>query len=377
MDTLTHALVGAAISDCWFRRRLGAVATPFALAVAALPDIDILTYFVSPQLAWAYHRGYTHSFFPMLVAAPLIGYAGFRLAKGRERWILWSVLAVLCLFAHTIIDLVTSWGTMPWLPFSNARVSWDVAPILDAFVFSIAAASFAANRILRWERVEHFLNPLAFPVVYRHPKRQRAADWVAKVAVPLIIVYLLVGWQQNRQTVRIAERELAKMGVAALEVRALPIMFTYLAWDIVARDGSGTVYNAVFSGYSPRPMEFMAFPTRDDDVVKNALATSEGRLFAWYAQGMYVADAERHGQGWRVNLRDRRFFTLTHPEEERFVMEFRLDADAVVESARARQLGFRGVSLEDELRAWWNLTRYGRPFLDGGVFFGEHVRETD
>lgn len=377
MDTLTHALIGAAISDSGFRRRCGAVATPFALAVGALPDIDILTYFVSPESAWAYHRGYSHSFFVELLAAPVLGYVGLRLARGRGTWLSWCLLALLCLFAHTLVDLVTSWGTMPWLPFSNARVSWDIAPILDVFVVTLAAASFVTNRILRWERVDHFANPLAYPVAHRHPRRQRAADRVATVAVTLLVVYFLVGWQQNRQTVRLAGEELAKAGVSAVEVRALPIMFTYLAWDIVARDASGTVYNGVVSGYAPKPIAFTAHPTRDDAETRAALASPAGRLFAWYAQDMFVADAAARADGWLVTLRDRRFFTLTAPDDPRFTMEIRLGADGVVSSARAVQAGFRGVDVAEEIRALWNLTRYGEPFPAVPQKLAEAAANTD
>lgn len=370
MDTLTHTLVGSAISDGWFRRRLGPVATPFALVMSALPDIDILTYFIAPEYAWMHHRGYTHSFLPMLVASPVFGYAGYRIAKKNGSWFLWSLLAVLCLFSHTIIDLVTSWGTMPLLPFSSARISWDVAPILDVFVFSVAGASFVANRILRWERVDTFLNPLKYPIVHRHPRRQRAADRVGMIAAILVVLYLLIGWQQNRQTVRIAREELARGGVEAVEVRALPIMFTYIAWDIAARDANGTVYNAVYSSYAPRSMRFTAFPTLPRDEIAGELATPEGCLFAWYSQNMFVADREWLDSGSRVSLRDRRFFGLVNPAESRFVMEFDKDPSGTVTDIRSVQGGPENIDLREELRRLWGLMWDGR---DAGP--DENVKE--
>lgn len=366
MDTVTHSLVGAAISDCWFRRRLGPVATPFALAAAALPDIDMVAFLMGPQTAWAQHRGYTHSFFVMLLAVPLIGYAGYRLSKREGSWALWSVLTALCLFSHAILDLVTSWGTMPWLPFSNARVSWDVAPVSDLFVLALSAASFVANRILRFERIDYFLNPLKYPVVHRHPRRQRAGDWVGKTAVVLISLYLLIGWRQNRQTVRLAREELAKAGVTAMEVRALPVMFTYIAWHIAARDADGAVYNAVYSSYAPLPMRFTVYRAGHGELVERVLATPEGRMFAWYAQGMFVADADAEPDGaWRVRLSDRRFFGLTRPDKSRFVMEF-------TESATRRgmtvaiQRGAGGIDIRKELEALWEL------MLQGTVTPGEN-----
>lgn len=361
MDTVTHALIGAAISDAGFRRRLGPVATPFALAASALPDIDVVTYFIAPEYAWAHHRGYTHSLFVMLLAAPVLGYLGYRLSGKVGAWKTWSLLALVCLWGHTLFDLLTSWGTMPLLPFSNTRISWDVVPILDLFLTAVGTASFVLNRLLRWERVETFLNPLAYPLVHRHPGRQRAADRIARVAVALVAVYLGLGVHQNRQTVRDARRELAAAGIDAVEVRALPLMLTYVSWGIAARDTAGDVYNAVYSSYAPRPMRFTAYRTVDDDAVRKVLATREGRLFAWYSQGMYVAGVEQAAGGRRVRLEDRRFFTLTSSFQPRFIMEFYEAADGAMVRDRSVQLGFDGVDIREEARRLWNLTVEGAP----------------
>lgn len=358
MDTVTHALVGAALSDCWFRKRLGPVATPFALAAAALPDIDSITFLISAQSTWANHRGITHSFVPMLLAAPLLGYLGWCISERRERWRLWTCLAVLCLFSHTLLDLVTSWGTMPFLPFSNARVSWDVAPVLDAFVFATTAASFVANRILRWERVDTFLNPLVYPVVHRHPGRQKAGDWIGAIAVALAVCYLLVGWQQNRQTVRVAREALAAQGVTAVEVRAMPIMFTYIAWHIAARDVDGNVYNATHSSYAPKPMRFVKYATLPPAEIAAELDSPDGRLFAWYSQNMYVT--RRDGDGG-VSMNDRRFFGLGDPDNSSFVMRFGPAAEASPSAQRIgtarRDMG--DIDIRDELRRLWDLTWRG------------------
>ncbi|MCC8109197.1 MAG: metal-dependent hydrolase [Planctomycetes bacterium] len=361
MDTVTHSLVGAAISDGWFRKRLGPLATPFALVASALPDADIFTYLISPESAWMHHRGYTHSLFIMILAAPVLGLGGYFLSRRRGEWWRWALLALLCLYAHTIIDLVTSWGTMPLLPFSNARVSWDVAPILDIFVTSVTAASFVLNRILRWERVDTFINPLAYPVVHRHPRRQRVGDRVGAVATVLVVVYLLLGWHQNWQTVKVARAALEAEGIAVSEVRALPIMFTYIAWNIVARDTDGNVYNAVHSSYSPQPLRFRKYPTLPHEEVRTVLDSPEGRMFRWYSQNMFIANRQPAGDGWQVNLEDRRFFTMTRPDRSQFVMVFTEAPDGSVTGVRSVQAALDGISIRDELDRLWNLTWRGRP----------------
>jgi membrane-bound metal-dependent hydrolase YbcI (DUF457 family) len=362
MDTVTHALVGAAISDCWFRKRLGPVATPFALLAAAVPDIDSLTYAVSTEMALANHRGYTHSLLPIFLAAPLIGVAGNALASRRGGWKMWWVLALLCLLSHTFFDLLTSWGTMPLLPFSNARLSWDIIPIIDAFLLAVTIGSFVANRILRWERVDTFINPLVYPVVHRHPRRQKVGDWFGKIAVGLIAVYLLFGWQQNRQAVRLATEALRQQGAAPVEVRALPILLTYIAYDIAARDADGTIYNSACSSYAQwasgeqAALCFRVYPTLPAAETAEELASPDGRFFAWYSQNMFVAARSGDaGSGKGIVLQDRRFFRMTDPDASRFEMTF-LDG---VPGAALVQPGDRRMNIREELSRLWELVRHG------------------
>lgn len=363
MDPLTHALTGAVISDSWFRRRLGPIATPFALAMGALPDVDAAAFLVSVESAWTHHRGVTHGFFLQIVAAPLFGYAAYRLSGRQGTWSLWSVLAALCLFSHTLLDLATSWGTMPFSPFSSARLSWDIAPILDLFVLSLGAASFVANRVLRRERVDQFINPLRFPVVHRHPRRRLAADAAGMIGMALIAAYLLIGCLQNRQTVRIAREALIKQGVTPVDVRALPIMFTSIAWNIAARDADGNVYNAAYSSYAPRPMRFTEHRTLPAGDIRSILSSPPGALFAWYAQGMFTARRIESGTpngGERMALDDRRFFGLVDPDESRFTAEFTLAPDGGVAEARIlRKNPHYRVRMREEAERLWELTWRG------------------
>ncbi|MDR1611312.1 MAG: metal-dependent hydrolase [Planctomycetota bacterium] len=360
MDTVTHALLGAGMADCWFRRRLGPVAAPLALIAAAAPDLDMIAYFVSPETAWATHRGYSHSLLALALAGPAFGSLGWLFAKRAGPWILWTLLAWLCLFSHTFLDLATSWGTMPLLPFSNARISWDILPIVDVFMSSVLLTSFIANRLLRRERVETFLNPLAYPVTHKHPGRRSAADRVAAVAVILAAAYFCVGWLQNRQTVRIAREALAASGFPAVEVRALPIMFTFIAYDIVARDADGVIRKAHYSSWAPKAPVFAEFPAPKGGLAETALNTVQGRLFSWHAQGMVGALPPRaEGEGWRLTLVDRRFSAPTDIARPGWAMDFVFDRNRRVVSAAAERIRFPAAALGDELKAWWFLTRYG------------------
>lgn len=368
MDTLTHALVGAAISDAAFRDRLGPRATSFALLAAALPDLDLLLYFVNPDQSWMWHRGYTHAIPVFFLLAPLLGLIGHFLGRKKARypkggrWLSWTVLAFLCLLSHTLLDLVTSWGTMPLLPFSDARLSWDLVPILDIFLTSVAAGSFALNRLLRWERVDEFLNPLAYPIVHEYPGRRWAATWFSRIAMLLLAAYMGVAVAQNAQTIRLAEKELAAQGVTGVqEVRALPIMFTYLAWGIVARDGEGNFHRALFSSYAPRPLQFtkVAGPSADPEV-SQALASPDGQRFAWFTQNLFTARREVDASGQPVVLLQDIRFPVLGPSSQRGA-GINLWKTAEGDSFQSTRLhpSISWSDIKAEVFRLWRLTRYG------------------
>ena len=421
MDPLTHALTGAAISDAWFRRRLGPVATPFALAAAVLPDIDVpVAWLAGAENVWADHRGYSHSFFTLLPVALFLGFAVDRFRGGgrgnREEnggdqsgcgedavpggsgpgnWPRWFLLALCCLYSHVVLDLSNSWGTMPFLPFSSWRASLDAAPVVDVFIFSLTLASFVINRLLRRERLEEFANPLAYPVVHRRPDRIGLAAGLAWPAIILSALYLAVGWLQSLRVADLARRELARSGVEAVETRAMPLPFTWLAWSIAARDADGTVYNALYSSFAPAPLEFSSCAAASDSAAELALASPAGGKFIRFCQGMYsvesleavhVGEPGESGFAGRldggtvrfpdrkapeagipsgarilVEIRDRRFFSLAPPWRPRFGLDVFLDANLTMLAARDWSAGAPSRSdLADEWTRLWRLVLDGR-----------------
>ncbi|MDR3077454.1 MAG: metal-dependent hydrolase, partial [Planctomycetota bacterium] len=320
-------------------------------------------------------------------------------------WPRWFLLALGCLYSHVILDLSNSWGTLPFLPFSSRRVSLDAASIVDVFIFSLTLASFVLNRWLRRERVEVFANPLAYPVRHRHPGRARLARRLARPAAILSVLYLAAGWLQGRQVADLARRELAKSGVEVAEARAMPLPFTWLAWAIAVRDSGGTVYNALYSSFSPAPLRFSSQAAVSGPAAERALASPDGEKFVRFSQGMYsvrllevasgqeagpsgqagqdrrpggvsvrlpareivqetIREAAREaaapsGARTRVELRDRRFFSLAPPWRPQFGLDIFLDADLGILAAWDWRSGPFPGGLGDEL------ARLRRLILDG------------
>ena len=75
MDTVTQALLGAAVGQACFSHRLGRRAVVWGAVGGILPDLDVLTIAVEgPFAEFKYHRGITHSLWFGPVVGPALGW---------------------------------------------------------------------------------------------------------------------------------------------------------------------------------------------------------------------------------------------------------------------------------------------------------------
>ena len=171
MDTVTHAASGVAALLAMPARPAPRWALPCAALAAVAPDMDIL-FAATPLQFLQLHRGITHS----LAAVPLLGLALTIPARPlwREntpgRWSFRKVWLFLCalLLLHIWLDAVTTYGIMPFLPFSDERIRLNGIFIIDPVLtlpllwvcFRHRAGPVPARRALAWA----FLYP-AFCVV--------------------------------------------------------------------------------------------------------------------------------------------------------------------------------------------------------------------
>ena len=161
MDTITHGIAGALIAKAAFRGQdmLGAkpmnrerIITWSLMLGAMFPDSDVIREFFSRNdlLIVTWHRSITHS----LVCLPVFAVALAALTCWFVRWRKWdspsfgALIAIygVAILSHTLLDLVTSFGTMIWSPVKWSRPAWDLIFIID---FTLTAI-FLAPQILAW-----------------------------------------------------------------------------------------------------------------------------------------------------------------------------------------------------------------------------------
>lgn len=137
MDPVTHAASGAVAMLALGKRPATLWALPLAALACASPDID-LVFIRTPLEFLQLHRGITHSF----AGAPVLGLLLACIC--RPLWQKntpghWSfgrvwLFCIGMVLLHIWLDVVTTYGTMVFLPFSHYRVRLNSLFIIDPFI---------------------------------------------------------------------------------------------------------------------------------------------------------------------------------------------------------------------------------------------------
>lgn len=102
-----------------------------------LPDLDVLVIIPSDPLSGIlYHRHFTHALLTIPVIALLAWLPLMWMTRYRAVRLPLFFAALAGAATHGFLDATTSYGTMLLWPFTDARISWDIAPIIDP-VFTI------------------------------------------------------------------------------------------------------------------------------------------------------------------------------------------------------------------------------------------------
>ncbi|MDR0465907.1 MAG: metal-dependent hydrolase [Deltaproteobacteria bacterium] len=137
MDSVTHAVSGAALLFALPRRPATVWAVPLSMTVALFPDVDL----VFPRIPIDFlllHRGISHApaalpAFALLCAA-LMHPFWKRGTPGAWTFRQTALFALLLLLLHVWLDCVTTYGTLAFLPFSDYRVRLNGLFIVDLWL---------------------------------------------------------------------------------------------------------------------------------------------------------------------------------------------------------------------------------------------------
>lgn len=133
MDSITQALLGAAIGESLLGKKVGNKGALIGAAVATIPDLDVMLYLFYDKLDMlSIHRGFSHSILFSILGAILIAFFLNKI-KGLQHVGFKSLLLLswLSLFTHILLDTFTAYGTQIFSPFSDKRVGFDSINVID------------------------------------------------------------------------------------------------------------------------------------------------------------------------------------------------------------------------------------------------------
>lgn len=147
MDTVTHGLTGWLISRAIPMDGGGREATAAVVVGSLLPDADNVTSVLGSEVYLRLHRGLSHGFLGIAVTSLLVALLLYRFGKWKDLKKL-TLLVFLGQLSHIALDLLNSYGTQIFQPFSDARVAFDILFVVDlVFTGIIVAGLFLSRRL--------------------------------------------------------------------------------------------------------------------------------------------------------------------------------------------------------------------------------------
>lgn len=240
MDSLTQAVLGAALQGAVLGRLQGRRALLYGAALATVPDLDVLVRYADPVSQMTFHRGLTHSLFVLTAMALLLAWLVCKMwpqkgyTLGRCFIAFWLVL-----ITHPVLDALTVYGTQLLWPLQITPQSWAAVFIIDP-VYTV---------------------PLLAAVFYAVAKGlQGRAVGVLSIALAFSTAYLGFGLAGRMAAEQRLNAAFEQQGIAVTEVRAVPIAFTALIWRGLAKTPEGDYYEAVSCWFDSEPPELLRLP---------------------------------------------------------------------------------------------------------------------
>ncbi|AXQ48272.1 metal-dependent hydrolase [Pseudomonas vlassakiae] len=248
MDSITQAVLGAALQGTVLGRIQGRRSLIYGAALATVPDLDVIIRYADPVSQMTYHRGFSHSLFVLTGLALLLAWLVNWLARTRwpDKGYTFSRLFLafwLVLVTHPILDAFTVYGTQLFWPLAFTPLSWAAVFIIDpAYTVPLLAAVIHA----------------AFKGL-----RGRAIRWLG-MALLFSTAYLGFGLAGRMAAEQRLQTALDAQGIVVSEVRAVPMAFNSLVWRVLAKTPDGHYYEGISSAFDRDPPEMQRLPLNLD-----------------------------------------------------------------------------------------------------------------
>ncbi|MDA0225691.1 MAG: metal-dependent hydrolase [Proteobacteria bacterium] len=218
MDTLTHALSGALLARATASKDALPRSLPRRMAAGflacAAPDLDFVIGFIGPVEYLLHHRGATHSLLLLPAWALVLSWLLAKLLREPGGWRAFYGVCALSLGAHIAGDLITSFGTMVFAPFSDWRAAIGTTFIIDLWFSGIILLGLVASVVLRRSQLP------------------------ARLALAVLAGYVGFQWTLKQEALEFATAQARALGMTEARIEAYPRAVTPFNWTVYLSDDS-------------------------------------------------------------------------------------------------------------------------------------------
>jgi inner membrane protein len=280
MDSLTQALLGAAVQGSLLGRFQGRKALLYGAALGTLPDLDVLIDFGDAVGQMTYHRGFSHSIFLIsgfsLLLAWLVRRFRPETGYGMQRLFacVWLVLAT-----HVFIDTCTTYGTQVFWPLPVAPANLSNIFVIDPLyslplLVGVLLALFIGLTGAGW----------------------RALNW----ALGLSSLYMLSSFASQAVMTARFDAALRDAGIGTEQRLVMPTPGNTVLWRLLALDGER--YCEGLSGWFDRKAPELVCRPRGLELREVVSDGAAHQRLSWFNSG-YMAYREERGQLVATDLR--------------------------------------------------------------------------
>lgn len=313
MDSLTHTLVGAVIAKALNDEKVGHWGMITGLTVGFFPDSDFILGLFNRQFYLQYHRDFTHSLLLAPFYALLFSWLFIHILRRYPFWSFYKI-CLSVLVSHVILDLLTSYGTMIFSPFSGHRFSWDLIFIIDLVFSSIVFFPFLIS--LFWKR---------------------KAPWICRGSLIGLTLYIFFCWIQHDQAIKLTKGFASNLNEEIIQVASMPQPLSPFRWanyvetkdrvyqgfvDLVKKKETVPVsrlsepQSDFFSSLKklhslyqpPKKVQYQSWEKLSNSLwVERASETKGVKFYYWFARFPVVKSVNSKDEKHRVEFMDVRF----------------------------------------------------------------------
>ncbi len=286
MDSLTQAVLGAAVAEAAIGKKEGNKSVLWGAIIGTIPDLDVfVARFFDPVRGLLMHRGFSHSMLFILLATPLFGILLFSIYRKSTTTVKhWITMVFLVLGTHVMLDLFTTYGTGLLEPFSKYRIEWSTIAIVDLLY-----------------TVPLLLSVVILMFIRRTSKLRRITGQAGLV---ISTCYLLLTLVNKHYINNEFKNQLKDQDIAFTEIKTVPLPLTNFLWMGIARqdDVYHVGYYSVFDEYDTirfskiRRNELLIVPLMKDKRVRNLIRFTKGYYTAVFEHGELVINDLRFGK---------------------------------------------------------------------------------